>query len=258
MKFRMVAFLLFFGAPSSEAFTLATTDILQKGWAARTPLRFFINRENCPTNIDELLGAAMGIWNSVPYSSLVVQLGEDSATSPTTLLEGNATDVPLITCDSDFSSTLTLDGDLIAGVGFLRGSSFRPITNGGLILNVEEGKEANITQLDEIQTKVVIAHEIGHVLGLGHSAYTESLMYFSVGSKQNLALSLDDQNGVSFLYPRDELKNLELFGGCGAVRNTKSSGDWWNGNSLLLFVLLYKLFLLTKYLTKKLSQNAIF
>lgn len=115
----------------------------------------------------------------------------------------------------------------------------------------------------------MVAHEIGHVIGLGHSADVESLMYYSIGPKEHLSLSLDDQNGVSFLYPRNELRNLELFGGCGRIQDSRSDSfpsdpfsKWWNGNSLLFFSTLYFLGILLRrikrvlfFLNKSLSSR---
>lgn len=231
MKLKLPLLVTVFISGQTFAFTLATTDILQEGWAA-TPLSFNINRSNCPSDIDELLNSAFALWNSIPSSSLKVQIGNDSTTTPAVLLAGTATDTPLIVCDAAFTATLPdLDADLIAGVGFLRGTSFRPITNGGLILNAESGKSANVSTVGLTTAKVVVAHEIGHVLGLGHTQDPTALMYYTAGSKQNLALSLDDQNGIAYLYPRKEFSNKKLIAGCGSL-NGENHDDWWNGNSL--------------------------
>jgi hypothetical protein len=242
--------LLFFITINSQvaAFTLATSDTQQQGWAAK-PLKFNINRAHCPGDIDTLIAASFALWNSVPSSSLVLEMGADSSTTPTQLDGGTATDTPLIVCDPDFSSTLSLDGDLIAGVGIVLGSSYRPITNGGLILNVESGKTAALDSLDGVTKKIVVAHELGHVLGLGHTADESSLMYYSAGSRIALRLSLDDQNGISYLYPRNEFSNRKLIAGCGTISHL-TNDDWWNGNSLGLFAIAYFIFRLTVLLSR--------
>ena len=46
----------------------------------------------------------------------------------------------------------------------------------------------------------VIAHEIGHALGLGHSTEKGALMYPSMVT-QRKKLGLDDIYGISYLYP---------------------------------------------------------
>ena len=68
--------------------------------------------------------------------------------------------------------------------------------------------------------QIIIAHEVGHLLGLGHTQYEPSLMYYSIGEKKYLRLSQDDMDGLSFLYPRNELGGDGLFG-CGTLENQK-------------------------------------
>jgi hypothetical protein len=70
---------------------------------------------------------------------------------------------------------------------------------------------------------VPAAANAGHVLGLGHSQVTNSLMYFDATYKATLGLSQDDMDGMSYLYPRNELSGDKPMG-CGlvsAVGNTK-------------------------------------
>ncbi len=214
----------------------------QRGWAQR-PLVFHVNRTNCPADLDVFLDQAVELWNSVPGSSLKVEIGSDTTNTIGQLWAGSATDVPMIACDPNFSATASVDGNSIPGVGFLRGSSLNPVTNGGLLLNVESGADANINQLSDTLVAVVVAHEIGHVLGIGHTSDKSALMYYDATAKQNLALSQDDRDAVSFLYPRDEISNLDLIGGCGAIQSlARGSGPGappWGGNSLGLIGGLY-------------------
>ena len=66
----------------------------------------------------------------------------------------------------------------------------------------------------------VLAHEIGHTIGIGHSEKTYALMYFSTNNSdiQNY-LSEDDADAATFLYPDDPVL-LGLGGNCGAVAST--------------------------------------
>ena len=52
----------------------------------------------------------------------------------------------------------------------------------------------------EIQLESVTTHEIGHLIGLGHSNQTSALMYASVAYCNNKQLSSDDRSGASALY----------------------------------------------------------
>ena len=61
------------------------------------------------------------------------------------------------------------------------------------------------TDLSFDELVIVIAHELGHVLGLGHSADPSALMYPTVSRRGSPVLSLDDLEGLRYLYrPRPE------------------------------------------------------
>ncbi len=229
------------------SFTLTGNNSNQSGWA-QSPLQFRVNRTNCPATLDTYLNRAFAIWNSAPETRLKLSLGADTTQTIAELDAGTATDVPMVACDPNFSATFGVDGNSIPGVGFVRGTSVNPIVNGGLVLNVESATNGDINQLSEIFVDVVVAHEIGHVLGFGHSNDVNSLMYYDASAKQTLSLSQDDLDAVSFLYPRDELKNFDLIGGCGTLLaasdddNKKGPGShFFGGNSLGLFLSLYLL-----------------
>ncbi len=67
-----------------------------------------------------------------------------------------------------------------------------------------------------------LAHEMGHAIGLGHSADPASLMTYEDnewGPQANY-LSQDDKDGVIYLYPRKPVLG-GLLGGCSAVAKSK-------------------------------------
>jgi hypothetical protein len=75
----------------------------------------------------------------------------------------------------------------------------------------------------EIYIDSVAAHEVGHVIGLGHSNTSSALMYASVAYCSHKVVSSDDTNG------RNELYNCTSFttgggGGCGG-RNASCSAN---------------------------------
>lgn len=211
-----LALLTSFLVAEAGAFTLnSSTDPSLKGWANRA-VAFRLNPANCPANIDALLGRALDIWNGVPTSDLVVSMAGVTDTTESELAMGVAEDVPVILCDVNFSANSGTSGDGIAGVAFVR----NPPTGGNisyayLLINVEPGSSGNVADADPTLAAVVLAHEIGHVLGLGHSADTDALMYFNAAAKTRLSLAQDDIDGISYLYPRDELRS-DAFG-CGTV-----------------------------------------
>ncbi len=68
----------------------------------------------------------------------------------------------------------------------------------------------------------VLAHELGHAIGLGHSADPASIMtYESNGwGASPTYLSQDDKDGVTYLYPNKGIAG-GLIGGCSAVASTE-------------------------------------
>lgn len=94
----------------------------------------------------------------------------------------------------------------------------------------------------------VIAHEIGHAFGLGHSEDSHSLMYYSAGGKYQRWLGQDDVDGVTFLYPHEsELGGL--LGSCGTIETKKGSQNFLLSlfTGLLLMLALLKF---TRYLRR--------
>jgi hypothetical protein len=114
------------------------------------------------------------------------------------------------------------------------------INYGYIVLNVQEGAAANISNIDSERVKAIIAHEIGHVLGLGHSEDTAALMYYDVTAKKELSLAQDDVDGFTYLYPRDELQGDDLLGGCGVLGGGQTAMHLW----VALIAMLLPLFLL--------------
>ncbi len=214
----MVKFLILLFASPAYAFTLAEVGF-EGGWSGGT-VTFYYNSANCPASVSAALDKAIDLWNSVPTSGLKVKRGGASTATPAALVGGTATGgVPIIVCDPAFETTSPgINGDFVGGYGFFNPTGGK-ITYGGLVLNVQSGKNNSITRYTATSLSILMAHEIGHVLGLGHSEYQPSLMYYDIGSKQNLVLAQDDIDGITYLYPRDEFKDGVY--GCGTITSTQ-------------------------------------
>ncbi len=214
------------------AFTLTTSNM--RGWD-KEEVVFRFNSANCATSagaIEEAIDHAVDLWNAVPTSRLKVSYGG-------TTTETSASASPVIRC-----VTSGISGAV--GVGIITTRS-GVIQEGEIQLNSEAGDSGNIGTKSEAQLKITIAHEMGHIFGLGHSAVEDALMYFSLGSKENAILSQDDMDGMTWLYPRKEPGDGVL--GCGTI--STEGGDGGSGGLFAVFFLAAILYLWSR------SRNSI-
>lgn len=82
----------------------------------------------------------------------------------------------------------------------------------------------------------VIAHEIGHAIGLGHSENQAALMYYRTVDMRE-KLGQDDVDGVSYLYPV-KMDGCGLFG---TIEETKTPPFFTTLGALVLMILLSEL-----------------
>jgi len=208
-----------FAATDARAFTLhaLSPSGTALGWNGDT-VTFDVNYSNCPisdTALNTAIDAAIDIWNTVPSTYLTVQRGASVTTSAATALAQSSAGNPVIICDTSFSTDLGgADADVIPGVAtnlHINSSTLR-IDYDVLMLNAESGKNANIANVSSTLLTVIMAHEIGHILGLGHSADPNALMYYDASAKTTLGLAQDDFDGITYLYPRKEPSAGKFFG----------------------------------------------
>ena len=184
---------------------IASTDCSQAGFSTS---RF---RDLIQDAVDDY-------WNAVASSSLKLSVGAVEAT-----------DLAGLTHADVFNSNLVGNNTILAGcneAAFSEGSS----TLGGaqmvcdgdncrsvFIINARADSLMNTLNRDE--QIAVIAHELGHAIGLGHSEYSYNLMYYRIGGKHQKWLGQDDIDGVSYLYPHDPVgcDFLPLFGSMGSM-----------------------------------------
>lgn len=250
---KWIAALILFPTYAS-AFTLGGADnSLIRGWNNKT-LIFHFNPTNCGLDENVMKRAileAIDLWNGVPGSSITLQLGDNSTTPVAMATANRSQGEPVILCDPTFGTTTGLNSALVTGSGgfALVGDT---IAYGYVLLNAE-GTAASISVITYRLMTIAIAHEIGHVLGLGHSEDPDALMYYDISRRTMLTLAQDDMDGINYLYPQHEPDN-SIFG-CGTVSSLPPQGPGSSGpffNALGMFV--FSLFAFGKLRKTKIQQ----
>jgi hypothetical protein len=222
MKTRLA--LLIFGfsviCSHSFAFTLGSSSLIA-GWDTET-LTFDVNESSCTglgisaANLNAAIDSAVELWNKAPTASIKLARGAVVSTGAA------YSNPPVIVCNSGVITS----PDFVAAQGTWSGSGGRP-TAGYIQINGDSTKQAYFNHFSSTQAAIVIAHEMGHVLGLGHAEKEYALMYYDISSKSNLSLSQDDVDGITWLNPRNELKSGIM--GCATVRDISKNNPGHQG-----------------------------
>jgi hypothetical protein len=177
--------------------------------------------------------AVKTFWNAVPTSALKLKVsGIDSSIdidgmNHTTGLNSTPNNQILAGCNDD-ATDFTNPSILGSAVMKCTGSTCKAI----LILNANNSK---LNDMSSSEVEAVIAHEIGHAIGLGHTELKHNLMYYNIGGKNQKWLGQDDINGITYLYPHDpELAGL--LGSCGTI--ALNTNEHKNGSRFFLSLIL--------------------
>lgn len=198
-----------FVASQSQAFTLITTNPNQQGWASNE-INLLVNSSNCPIDVVSLVNEAAAIWNDVANSNIKVSYGGTTTSTA-------YANPPTVYCETNFNAVTGASADYVPGAASVHTSN-GTIYEGIMYLNASSGN-ANIQKYDRTLLTIIVAHEIGHLLGLGHSSDSNALMYYDGSYRTVLSLSQDDIDGVSYLYPSNELGKDKIMGCASVSRN---------------------------------------
>lgn len=211
---------------------------------------------NLPYTNDEILSmASEGVnkfWNRVATSKLKIRRGShvsvsnDVESDALCISNTNGCDINptfagqteiLISCNSN-ATNFPSNGVLAVTANV--NTSGSNINGSVILLNNRSGSGlASQTRESFIS---VLAHEIGHAIGLGHSPVTDSLMYYA-NIANRVSLGEDDMDGITYLYPREQPTS------CGSVAYIKD--DYKGGKPIASLFLLLGLFIFSIKKTKK-------
>lgn len=242
MAYSKIILALFILPSVAGAFTLEGngTDV-NSGWSSPAVTVNIDSSCSSYSSVTAALSSAVKIWSNLPSSNLVVSVGSTASlgSSITTYTGSHATQsyvgTPLIYCDTNFDSDFGYTSpsdipglELNPTLNCSTGSTFCPIEGSLIVLNLDSSDTTNFSNFSAAVQSIIVAHELGHALGLGHSANTNALMYYSANDRENLKLSQDDVNGMSYLYPRNEFGSKGGVMGCNSTeypKNFFNSGD---------------------------------
>lgn len=225
--------LLFFLSQSAFAFTLSYSN---EPHFPTNQITVDVSGDGCSSagynSPDELLSAVKEAmdeyWNSV--ATCAIELKQGSVRSSVSVASDSLSAALAKASDNTILVGCSTNSSLF-GSGVLAIASIDPngMNKGIVLINNTDSTFANLTGQEKLAT---IAHETGHAFGLGHSSDPVALMYYSVGSKVQEVLTIDDYDACSYLYPH------ESPGSCGTVSMNSKDGPGndkgnWPGTFLL-------------------------
>ncbi|HMK29553.1 MAG TPA: matrixin family metalloprotease [Terriglobales bacterium] len=162
-------------------------------------------------NFRAVLTSSFATWSGAPNVAVQITQGADCTTCSESNNPLNLNFICFACSDTqDFTKDSETLGVTITTTQSAPGT-FAQITNAFILFNpadcftdVNGGSCPNgATGFNQIPLQVVATHEIGHFLGLDHSAVVRAVMF--VSASDITTLSYDDVAGISFLYPKATL-----------------------------------------------------
>lgn len=215
------------------------------------------NASITPEELKAYIGPAINdFWNTVPTSALKLKNGGFSDSIPNINTgrlcpptdadcisqSGGGGVIPpvkgiVISCNNN-TQNFSNSGNVLA-VTVPNNFSRDKIT--GAVILINDTPSTIFHTLTRNEQISVIAHEIGHAIGLGHSENKAALMYYSTVDYRE-KLGQDDVDGVSYLYP----VKMDGCGLLGMIDETKTPPFFTTLGALALMILMNELIRLFK------------
>lgn len=199
-------------------------------WSVSAPIVYNINPNTTGAKINgsrtaaSVIDASFAVWIAAPNTSLPIVRGADTTVSAESASPGNINLICFVCTDTNFASDAsTLAVTLftyVTGPGQPdgRGGTTKfagQIIKADILFNptpsppnfpatsfTTNAGAATLTQTTNVvDLQTVAMHEIGHFLGMDHSAVTTAVMYPFAPSIPRDTLAYDDVAGISQLYP---------------------------------------------------------
>lgn len=163
-----------------------------------------------PTSRLKLRAGSVISANAAYGTDLICNAGTDCDPNPALAV---ASDV-LITCNTNAAN---FSSSAILAVTVPNNISGKTINGALIMINDLAGNQfASKSRAEKVS---IIAHELGHTFGLGHSPVKDSLMYYATVDMRS-SLGSDDIDGISYLYPKQQPVS------CGSVDMKNNPNSW--------------------------------
>lgn len=188
--------------------------------------------------LDDAFEAVNKYWNQVPSSRLRFVKGSVKSGDPYDLVTVPGMDENEIVIGCEIAGAVNAQGAIaVGGIGSVR-------VAGNLItssyVTIDSSANTTYDTTSKLEKLSIMAHEIGHAFGLGHSE-DDSLMFYQVQSARE-KLGYDDVAAVTYLYPRRE-EALGFGGSCASIALIDSNKGGPGGPGPLLLSLFLGLIL---------------
>lgn len=204
--------------PNAHAFEWMYPNM--KGWE-NDIVTLHINPDQCTGSLPQFVNNAIAVWNAVPGSRIKMRLG-----TPTS--QRGLANEPIIECTELFGQ-----GDTV-GTTSVATDREGHIVSVNVKLNARRGSRGDISIKSASVMELAVIHELGHVLGLGHSRIEAAMMFFSITNKSEPQLHADDVDGLLSIYGGKKKKGPL---GCGQILNVnKNNSEEPSENSLWSFL----------------------